>query len=245
MRLPRFYCPELTVGELTLDAAQSRHARSSLRLRDGDAVLLFDGRGRTAEATIAVASARGAAGQAVCVQVDRVNALTPPLRSLTLIAAGCKGPRLRWMVEKCTELGVSELCLAEFERSVVRVSEAHAQKLRTTAIEACKQCGRAWLPEIRCGMAPDSIIRSAPFDRLAIAHADAAAPSGAEWFGASEPAVRVAAVIGPEGGLTGDELDRLVGLGGQIVRLADHTLRVETAAIAMTALWAAYCASTA
>ncbi len=134
-----------------LDAAQSRHARSSLRLRDGDAVSLFDGRGRTAEATIAVASAREAGGQAVCAQVHRVNALTPALRSLTLIVAGCKGPRLRWMVEKCTELGVSELCLAEFERSVVRVSEGHAQKLRTTAIEACKQCGRASLPEIRCG----------------------------------------------------------------------------------------------
>lgn len=143
-------------------------------------------------------------------QVHRVNTLTPPPRSLTLIVAGCKGPRLRWMVEKCTELGVSELCLAEFERSVVRVSEGHAQKLRTTAIEACKQCGRAWLPEIRCGVTPGSVIRSTPFDRLAIAHADAAAPSGADWFAASEP-----------------------------------NLRVETAAVAMTALWAACQATTA
>lgn len=178
-------------------------------------------------------------------QVHRVNTLKPPPRSLTLIVAGCKGPRLRWMVEKCTELGVSELCLAEFERSVVRVSEGHAQKLRTTAIEACKQCGRAWLPEIRCGVTPGSVIRATPFDRLAIAHADAAAPSGADWFAASEPNVRVAAVVGPEGGLTDDELERLVGLGGQIVRLAAHTLRVETAAVAMTALWAACQATTA
>ena len=237
VQIPRFYCPDLSVSEPVLDAAQSRHALRSLRLSEGDLVALFDGRGRVAVGVL-VASGGTRTKKHVRVAVESVEALPPPSRTLTLIVAGCKGPRLTWLIEKCTELGATEIWLADFERSVVRVSDRHAQKLRTTAIESCKQCRRAWLPEIRCGVTPDSIIRSAHFDRLAIAHADAAAQSGAEWFAADEPAARIAAVIGPEGGLTDDALVRLVGLGGQIVRLAAHTLRVETAAVAMTALWA-------
>ena len=170
--------------------------------------------------------------------VESVDCVPPPPRTLTLICAGCKGPRLTWLAEKCTELGASELVLAEFERSVVRVSDSHAQKLRSTAIEACKQCGRDWLPTIRSGVTADQALRCEPFDHVAIAHAPAASPTILEWFGSVASAGRLAVVIGPEGGLSGDEVERFAEMGGRIVRLADHVLRVETAAVAVVAAWA-------
>jgi hypothetical protein len=74
------------------------------------------------------------------------------VRTLTLLVAACKGPRLDFLVEKCTELGVTRLVLTEFTRGVVHIGRRHAEKLRRTAIAAGKQCGRSWLPEIEAEM---------------------------------------------------------------------------------------------
>ncbi len=159
---------------------------------------------------------------------------------MTLLVAGCKGPRLTWMIEKCTELGVTQVCLCDFGRSVVKVGESHVAKLRRTAIEACKQCGRNWLPAIEPNHKLASFLTHRPAETLLVASPAEENLSLGGWLaGSGGRAATLAVVIGPEGGLRDDELQALADAGAQAVRLAEHALRVETAAVATAAAWAA------
>jgi len=208
-----------------------------LRLRPGDRVELFDGQGGHATATLVdeAAPGRGARrGGGAVVEVGDVRVEPVPARRLTLCVAACKGPRLDWLVEKCTELGVDRIHLAAFERSVVHVRAAHVARLLKVAVEACKQCGRNRLPLLSAGDAWP--LAPAPDERLVVCDPDASATIG-EYI-ASGPGA-LTAVIGPEGGLTDAEHDCLRSMQAVPVRLAAHVLRVETAAVAVAATWAA------
>jgi 16S rRNA (uracil1498-N3)-methyltransferase len=240
MSRPRFFHPDLTASMVVLAEAETRHARHSLRLRERDAVELFDGRGTVATGEIAAAVANGSGKRAsrtgVPVRIMDREVRPRPAAELTLIVGGCKGPRLEWLVEKCTELGVGKLILAQFERSVVAPGTGHVEKLRRIAIEACKQCGRNWLPDLESDVALMDAVRASGGHQMMIAH-----PGGtrsiSDALGA--PASPCTAVIGPEGGLTDAELTELMRHGGICARLAPAVLRVETAAVAVAAVWAA------
>jgi 16S rRNA (uracil1498-N3)-methyltransferase len=250
MQTPHVYCPHLQTGQVVLDDTEARHALRSRRLRSGDMLTLFDGRGRFARATIQASGSPKAAPpptssdrrhlRQATVTVETIETQPAPARTLTLIVAGCKGPRLNWLIEKCTELGVTRIVLARFARSIVRIGEHRRQKLRRTAIEACKQSGRLWLPEIEVAPQLKAAVAGAADHALLVAHPDEDAVPIGVWLQQNPTATRaLAAVIGPEGGFTVDELALLRAAGAQVVRLGDHTLRVETAAIAVAASLAA------
>jgi 16S rRNA (uracil1498-N3)-methyltransferase len=233
MREPWLYCPSLQIGQNSLPASDSRHAIQSLRLRAPATVVLFDGSGRVGHAVLAESSpSRGRRGLPAF-RVETVEMVAPPAHTLTLIVPGCKGPRLDWLVEKGTELGVSRFVLTEFEHSVVHVGPQHVRKLARTAIEACKQCHRPRLPQIESACSLADAIKAVAGETLLVAHLDAQAPTLAAQLATPHWTV----VIGPEGGLAPAELDALRAAGGQVIRLADHILRVETAAIAAAAQW--------
>lgn len=235
---PHFYCPNLVGDRVELDEAEARHALQSLRLHAGDAVVLCDGRGTLADGTLAVSPTTKASKRrprSVAVAITQTRTQPKPDRSLTLIVAGCKGPRLEWLVEKCTELGVTRLLLTSFDRSVVRTEARHATRLQRTMIEACKQCGRAWLPELRAALTLDEAL-------AAVGHANVwrADPTAqAEPLGTCVASASSAIVIGPEGGFSNDEVTRMNASGIRAIGLGPHVLRVETAAVAAAAAWAA------
>jgi 16S rRNA (uracil1498-N3)-methyltransferase len=250
MSTPRFYCVELTPGLIPLDESESRHALQSLRLRAGDEVTLFDGRGRLAHGVLQDDDSATAEqkprrrgmprARRALVAIERVLCESPPDRTLTLIVAGCKGARLTWMVEKLTELGTTRVTIAQFDRSVVRVGPAHARKLRRTAIEAAKQAQRVWLPEIGCGLTLEAAVADLPAGPLLVAHPqDEATPLSSRLLGHGPRHAHWTAVVGPEGGLTEDEVRLLSEAGGELVRLSPTILRVETAAVSLAANWAA------
>lgn len=240
---PRFFHPDLDGEVVVLAEAEARHALLSLRLRPGDPITLFNGAGRVATATIAApppeqrSPARGRKLQ-LSARITRLVEVPPPRRRLTLVVPGCKGTRLDVLIEKCTELGVSRIVLAEFARSVVRPGEAHVDRLWRTAVEACKQCGRAWVPKV--SQDTDFVTEAAVgvHHVLLVAHPDPAAPRLIEKLLQHQAAEEFTVVIGPEGGLADDELQTLCCRGGETVRLAEHVLRVETAAIAAAAQFA-------
>lgn len=288
MGTPWAYCADLHAGDITLDASEARHVRGSLRLRAGDALTLFDGRGHLGHGRVAaLPAARGGPGRRRMefrVHVAALQAVPPPAAVLALIVAACKGPRLGWMVEKCTELGVGRIVLAEFERSVVHTTAGHAARLAPTAISACKQAGRAWLPELAAGVPLAEAVAGRGPGALVVAHRSSDALPFVHWlaelFGRASglrssgerpdrngyqaarpgdglrsggsvagssarevacpsPPNTLTAVVGPEGGLTDGELAGLRAAGGQLILLGEHTLRVETAAIAIAAGWSA------
>lgn len=261
------------VGRVVLDAAESRHARQVMRLRSGDAVEVFDGAGalgvgRIAEAGEIERDAARRAGrrdEALHVDVREVHRAALPAATLTLVVAGCKGARLDWLVEKCTELDVTRIVLAEFARSVVHVGVGHVAKLSRAAIEACKQCRRLWRPTIAAGQTLDAVVSElascAPAGTTAARLLVADPRPGAEALvdalhgkrtgdlnvrggtpGASDAAGEVVCVIGPEGGLTTAERERLRACGARFVTLGPNVLRVETAAICVVACWSAHVA---
>ncbi len=263
MHEPWFYCAELRVGRSTLDPGESRHALQVLRLRPGAAVILFDGRGQVARAVIVDsepaggkrlrttqrsrhAASRGAGLGPICVlDVTQVECVPPPAASLTLIVAGCKGDRLAWLIETGTELGVARFVLADFEHSVVRVGPQHVERLQPTAVAACKQCRRPWLPQILAGADLPGSIANMQRAKLLVAHLAADAQPLGAWLSAHQRLDGdLAVVIGPEGGLSHAELELLRTAGGESVRLAPYVLRIETAAVAVAAAWAAHQSAT-
>ncbi len=234
-------------SEARLSSEEANHATRVLRIGAGDLITLFDGAGGVATAVLPEADRaprkppRGAAAEGLRVELRDGRRVDPPAASLTLIVAACKGPRLEWLVEKCTELGVAELCFARFARSVVAPGGGSLDKLRRIAIESCKQCHRAWLPRITQADSITSAIESRRNLRLFVAHPQAGAPFfGAAIASGGEARRGAAILIGPEGGITNDELNFAMGREGVIVRLAAHILRVETAAVACAAAWAAH-----
>ncbi len=245
MGTQRFFCPDLQPAQIELDEQQTRHAARVLRLSAGQTLQLFDGAGGLATARV-LADDRNAGRRpgrgCMRVQIEQREQVPSEPRRVRLIVSACKGARLDLLVEKCTELGVHQLCLAQFERSVVLPGATHVEKLRRVAIEACKQCRRAWLPQIsQAQPLAQHIAASPPRGALALADLGADSLQIGDWL-AQLPADCDAAtvIIGPEGGVTPHETVSLRSRGAQSVRLAAHVLRVETAALAAAAFCGAW-----
>lgn len=213
-----------------LSAAESRHACGSRRLSVGDEILLFDGKG--AEATGVITEASKSALRA------RVGPLRQTARrrpSLTIATAVPKGPRQDMLIEKCTEFGVSRIWPIVTERSVVSASEHKLDKWRRTTIEAAKQSGQCWLPELCAAAGLDRVLEETGGSDLALVASPGGDPIAAMMTRWRE-AQCVLALVGPEGGWSPDEFDRMRGAGLSFVSLGPNVLRIETAAIAVAAV---------
>lgn len=242
MKTPWFHVKHFDVGPADVPTEEADHALRSRRMAPGDAFVLFDGVGRVGHGALAPATGGAqrktpARRDPMHFMVERIEQIPPLAVRLTLFCGTCKGDRLSYLVEKCTELGAAEIFFPDFEHSIVDVGETHLAKLRRTAIEACKQCGLPWLPLIeKCGQ-----IRGVVCDWLSanagatlyIGDPDAESLSLAQCLESEQPR-RVAVMIGPEGGLSPAEVADLASLG-RLVRLATNLLRVETAASAAAA----------
>lgn len=230
MRLTRVYVDApLTAGKrVALQGSAATHITRVLRLRQGDALTLFNGQG--GEYAASLAEARGgkvtvAVGEAH--PLERESAL-----SLTLAQGVSRGERMDLVVQKATELGVCGLAPVFTERSVVRLSAAQAaRKLehwRAIAVGACEQSGRNRLPQLRAPVPlADFLKAAASGTRLLLSPG---APARIQDL--PPPVAAVTVLIGPEGGLSELERESAVAAGFTPVRLGPRVLRTETAAIA-------------
>ncbi len=219
---------------ITLSEQESRHARLARRLSAGDEIVLFDGRGCEATGTI-TATSRGS----VEVAVTQVQARRRPLPELTLAVAMPKGPRQDVVIEKCTELGVAAIQPLLAERSVAGVSDHKRDKWRRATIEAAKQSGQCWLPEL---LAPTSLeeclARAMSFDLVlaGILPRDREPTPILDLIERIRNVRTVLALVGPEGGWTPAESDAMAAAGAIPICLGPNVLRIETAAIGVAAV---------
>lgn len=232
----RFHAPGSWAGSVLLDEAEARHLSRVLRKRTGDVVEIFNGRGDAARCVVSTIGKRD-------VELTVTELLPPeiqPLPRITLAAAPPKGERLRWLIEKGTELGVDRLIPLRTARSIVDPGEQKIAKLEQTSIAACKQSGRNRLPRIDEVTSLDRLTDSLdPGTRLLVGSPEGA-PLFEELCRPRGVTAEVVAVIGPEGGLTEDEVALLVSSGAVAVSIAPHVLRIETAAIALVAALVAH-----
>jgi 16S rRNA (uracil1498-N3)-methyltransferase len=230
----RFYiAPEIwNPDALVLTRSEAHHARDVLRLDCGSRVVVFNGLGReiTAEITDSRASA---------VQLRKMHeAVTPPLRCrITLGQAIPKGKNMDLIVQKAVEIGAAEIVPLISDRTIVRLSDDEAEQKRAKwqviAIEAAKQCGQNWLPQVQTPQTPSQFFAGAArHDLRLIGSLQSDALELKTILSELEHRPTSALMmVGPEGDFTPAELNLARANGCRPITLGPIVLRVETAAI--------------
>jgi len=229
--------PERISGDrVAFDADETRHLVRVLRLGPGDLVTAADGRGGAWKVRLLTV---GDIATGTIVGTASLAAESP--LAISLVQAVPKGDRMEAIVRATTELGVARILPALTERTVVQLDtprwRERARRWQRVAREATKQCGRAIVPAVE---APrplrDWLANDAPADfRLCL------------WENEGTPLRRVlerfdgrarsaTVIVGPEGGLTREEVARASAAGYVSVTLGERTLRTETAGPAIVAL---------
>ncbi len=221
---------------LVLTGAEAHHARNVLRLERSAKVVVFNGLGR--EITAEIVSSEG-----VQIRLRKLSETeTPPLRCrITLGQAIPKGKNMDLIVQKAVEIGAAEIAPLLSDRTVVRLDEESAAskqtKWQTVAIEAAKQCGQNWLPEVQ---PPKTLAQffadHRRFDLQLIGSLQSDAMHLKEILAeySREHGDRPASVlmlVGPEGDFTPAELSLARSHGCRPITLGPVVLRVETASI--------------
>ena len=227
----RYFVEQPIAGDsAVLAGGEAHHLLHVMRLHTGDQVTLFDGSG--AEFTASIGKLERAAVELAVLsrqEISRELSL-----AVTLAVALPKGDRQRWLVEKAVELGVSRLLPLETARGVAQPEPQSLDRLRRTVIEASKQSGRNRLMEIlspvdwtihAAGSPVDTIRWMAHFGGEPIARIPASLTAAAVEF-----------AIGPEGGFTEQEVTMGRAAGWRTVDLGSRILRVETAAVLLSAV---------
>jgi len=235
----RFYASRMDFAAdsstITLSGDEARHARDVLRLGQGDEVFVFDGEGREYRSIIADIAPRSMTLNVV----EETQPAKPesPL-DLTLAVALLKGEKFDLVVQKATELGVTKLVPLITTRADVRIREPQdaARKVDRwlrIALEAAKQCGRARLMQVNAPTNLDEFFRSITDVRLKVMFTER---DGGSLDVAKADFKSVIAMVGSEGGWTGEEITQARAHDWKLVTLGGRTLRAETAAIAAATL---------
>lgn len=239
--IPRFHCPfPLAPGaQVELPEQAARHALKVLRMKAGERVILFDGRGGEWLAELKV----GAGGTAHALLREFIDRDCESPLQVTLVQALPSGDKMDWIVEKCVELGVAAIQPVAAKRSVIRLSaERMARRVahwNGIAGAACEQCGRNRVPIVAPVLdLPQYLAGSMTQNarRLLLA------PQGnASLQAPGKPLEPVVVMIGPEGGWEEGEMQAAQVAGFTAVRLGPRVLRTETAGAAvlaaMQAVW--------
>ena len=236
----RFLVEALPSGEGTLELPpnEAAHATWSRRLTVGDTLTLFDGSGWDVIAEI-ISAKRGRTEVRV---VARRMVGAPLPVPVTCATALPKGSREDILVSKCAELGVTRLAPVKFERSVVKASihwEKRMARYRRLAIEAAKQSGASTIMQIGEPAELGNLVTKKASGLWLIG--DPHAKQGAiDVMTSRWPFTSLTYLVGPEGGITAEEMKQVVAADIIPVRIAATVLRIETAAVGMAALAAAF-----
>ena len=234
MRIPRIYLPHpLRPGhDVQLPTQAGEHIARVLRLEAGHPLRLFNGDGHEYVAELALVAKRSVSARVLSsTTMDRES----PLR-ITLGQGIARGDKMDWILQKATELGVARIVPLVSERTEVKLGAERAERRlahwRAVIASACEQCGRNRLPELlepvrlanwAAAVADEGGLRLALDPRGDVAVRDL-------------PVVRAATLaVGPEGGLSEQDLATLQHAGFRGLRLGPRILRTETAGLAALA----------
>src|SRR5215211_1511931 len=231
----RFHAPPSAFNDqtVTLGMDEARHLRDVLRLKAGDEVYVFDGSGREFRCSI-VNMSRHAAQLHIEAEVE--PAKPESQLQLNLCVALLKGEKFDLVVQKATELGVSKVTplITRYADIHLRDESDAAKRVgrwQRIALEAAKQSGRAFVPEISAPAALESVVASSR-DGLRVMFSE----RGGGPMSSLTPSQIVTALVGSEGGWSDEEIEQAKAHDFHIVTLGGRILRAETAAIAVTTL---------
>lgn len=217
---------------LSLPAERLNYLKNVLRLRDGQAVCVFDGKNNEANATLSLGKRDGW----LTIGAVGSRSVESPLQTHLLQALG-KGEKMDWVIQKAVELGVTRFTPVATERSVVELKGDRAEKRHARfidiAIGACEQSGRNFLPRIDPILSLEEALAQTDAMLKWVLHPGSPAHALAATV---QPPSSVAILIGPEGGLSDREVDVAIAHGFAPLTLGPRVLRTETAPIVALSL---------
>lgn len=227
----RFFLPDLQQSVLV--GAEAHHALHVLRLKTGDMVNVFNGRGHEAQARITETGKDSV--RLTILQHSR----TPSLRCHITLAQAIPKKNMDLIVQKATELGVSAIVPLLSERTLVQLDEdsKKVERWREIALDACKQCGNNWLPEIQSPQKAHDFFALLPESDLKLIGSLQPDAKPLKSILSDTPTLErshaptILVLIGPEGDFTPAELSLAKSAGCLPLSLGPLVLRADTAAL--------------
>ena len=225
-----------------LSEEESRHLRDVLRLRAGDEARVFDVEGHEFACVVREVGGRREGATLEVREAVEPPSPEPPV-SIFLTVALLKGEKFDLVVQKAVELGVKLIKPLLTKRTDVRLRDERdaakrVERWKRLSLEAAKQCGRAWAPPVHPPRTFESLVTAdrAGMDILPLMFAERDGVALNELPRRDSPPLRVAPLVGPEGGWEDEEIELARAHGWSVVTLGGRTLRAETAAITVCAL---------
>jgi len=236
--MPRFYIPNPQIEKdfLTIKGNEARHIRRVLRLKAGDEIIVFDGSGKEYKGRIVKEEPTS-----VVIKVgDLFSSKEESPFEITLAQSLLKGEKMDYLIQKATELGVSEIVPFFSSRSVplfdrLKKLERH-RRWERIAIEASKQCGRGFIPKIDHIRDYSEMLSLAPLESLRLILWEEEGERLKEVLKESKDKKRIFFIVGPEGGLSQEEVEKSKGMGFIPVYMGQRILRAETASLCLLSI---------
>lgn len=234
MTQPLFYSIDVT-GAVTdqlvaLDAASSGHAIRSHRLTTQDPLLVSDGKGTLAHAVIETSDP-----QQAIVRINTVTVQPPPALHINLVQALAKGDRDLMAAEMATEIGVDSVTPWQAHRSIVRIRDdrahKHLAKWQAKLQAAAQQSRRAFIPTLQDPVSAEHIAmlhQPTQGHQVIVLHEDGH-DNITDVVATLADVHTLHVVVGPEGGVTPEELTAVQAVGGKAVKIGGNVMRASTA----------------
>lgn len=228
---------KLSVDRAVVSGSAYHHLRKVLRADPGTELVVFDGAGREVIGVLELYQ-----GETAMVRViAETGTTTESALDLTIAPCMAKGRKTDLIVEKAVELGADRICVVTSERSVGRLNEQQAldrvERWRRIAVAAAEQSGRTQMPVVERVRPLADLLAAKPAGSLGLVFTAGADPDPPATLRQRYPNTRsVICVLGPEGGLTAEEIATARSHGYIDVGLGPRVLRSETAAIVAAAI---------
>ena len=223
----RYYLPADQWSTLLLTGDEAHHCVRVLRQKVGDLIVVFDGRGKSLQCQIVSADKNQ-----VSLKQDVEIVVQQRGLSLHLCQAIPKAGNMELIVQKAVELGVASIQPLMTENTVAKADDKKLQKWQRIALEACKQCGQNWLPEVKPVLGFHEWIEKPRVPRLEVVAALDSRSRPLELVArGARGASDISLLVGPEGDFSQKEYDAVIESGFQPASLGDIVLRVETATL--------------
>lgn len=231
--MPRFHVPhpQIEKGVLKVEGREVRHIRRVLRLKAGDGIVVFDGSGKEYEGTIVEQGL-----SSILIKIQHISSPDRESPSEIILAQSLlKGEKMDYLVQKATELGVRKIIPFFSSRSVPLLDKSNRLKRHRRweriAIEASKQCGRGVVPKIEPLQDFFEMLQSASRDSLCLILWEKEGAGIKEVLKASTEERKIFFIVGPEGGISSEEVEEAKRAGFTPVHLGKRIMRSETASL--------------
>jgi 16S rRNA (uracil1498-N3)-methyltransferase len=236
--MTRFYVPQPRIekGMMRVEGSEVRHIRRVLRLKTGDEIVVFNGSAKEYQGTIVK---EGPSSVVIMIQ-NIYSSQRESHLEITLAQSLLKGDKMDYLIQKATELGIKEIVPFFSSRSVPSLEKSRKvirhHRWERVAVEASKQCGRGVVPKIEPLQDYSEMLKTASPDSLRLILWEREGKRLKEALEGSKEKKKIFFIIGPEGGLSQEEVEHAKRNGFTPVTLGRRILRSETASLCLLSI---------